>query len=58
MDLEKLEDWASRNPRKFVKVKYKVLHLGWNKCRTCMCWGVEDDPKVIAGMLIRRLNLS
>lgn len=54
LDLEKLEDQASRNPMKFSKEKCKVLHLGWNK----PCWGVEEDPEVIAVIFIFRLNLS
>lgn len=58
VDVKKLEVWASRNPMKFSKEKCKVLHLGWNKPCTCTCWGVEEDPEVIAVTFIFRLNLS
>lgn len=58
VDLEKLEDWASRNLMKFSQEKYQVLPLGWNKSSTRTCGRVEEDPEVIAEMFIFRLNLS
>ena len=32
-DLDRLEDWASKNSMKFNKDKFKVLHLGQNNQR-------------------------
>lgn len=46
MDLEKLEDWASRNPMEFSKAKCKDRRPGWNK--PCTRWEVEGAPKLTA----------
>ncbi|KAK4822647.1 hypothetical protein QYF61_018599 [Mycteria americana] len=38
-NLDRLEEWASKNSRKFNKSRCKVLHLGWNdpvQARVCV----------------------
>lgn len=62
-DLDRLEEWANRNPVKLNKRKYKILQLGrkspWQQYRLGIDWLRSSSAEKTLGSLVNsKMNIS